>query len=88
MADEEEAILICHRVADLPIPYAAGTIKICICTQGCLERVWVADSSPTHARPVCAQCAHELMKNDPEIKLGNPTPRQIAELARWLARRG
>src|SRR5215813_1043892 len=67
MDDDEEAILICYRVAEVPIPYRPGTIRIC--TQGCLERVWVADSSPTHARPVCWECAATLFEDSDEVKL-------------------
>jgi len=83
---EDDPILICHRVVDLPIPYAAGEIRIC--TQGCLERVWVSHSSPRGPRPVCRQCAAVMLGDDPDhaMRLMDPTPRQIGELVRWLAR--
>jgi ribosomal protein S27E len=85
MTDEpdKDAILICHRVTDMPIPSAPSEIKLCT---GCLERVWVAYSSPK-ARAVCMSCAAKLMADDPgPHTIAPPTEAQMVDIRPWLKR--
>jgi hypothetical protein len=85
MSEPEKRILICNRVIDMPIPPALGVIKIC--TAGCLERVWVANSSPKNVEPVCMQCATKLLEEDPgPHTFEAPTAEQAFETLRWLSR--
>ena len=81
-SDEDEAILICWRVVDLPIPYVPAQIRVC--TGGCLERVWVAHSSPQDVRPVCAHCAEPIIAADPDPQFQKISDAQVWEVAQWL----
>jgi hypothetical protein len=80
----DDAILVCNRVADMPIPYVPADIRFC--TGGCLERVWVARSSP-EARPVCMQCVESIAAVEPDIRVEAPTAEQAVEVLRWLGAR-
>ena len=81
MADDEDAVLVCERVADMPIPYSASDIKVCT---ECVERVWVSWSSP-QARVVCRPCVVRRWAAAPdEMKIEPPTAEQWAEVQSWL----
>lgn len=80
-APPEDAILLCPRVVDLPIPSTPG--RIAICTGGCLERVWVANSSPQNLKVVCISCGEETLRQDPGPHQLAITPRQIQDVLRW-----
>lgn len=82
----EGAILLCNRVVDLPIPYQTG--RIAICTAGCLERVWVADSSPQNLKVVCLQCGLDMLEKEPGPHQIAVTSEQRGAIARWRAKRG
>jgi hypothetical protein len=72
-------IVVCYRVAELPIPSVPG--KIVICTQ-CAERIWLADSSPQQSKRLCWQCAGPLMEADDDLHI-MMTRRQAREIAKW-----
>lgn len=50
--------IICFRVVDEPIPHVPARILVC---RECLERVWLADSSPQDRPCVCFQCAEPII---------------------------
>lgn len=90
MVSDDEAILLCPRVADCPIPDVPAEIQIC--RAGCLERIWVAHSSgpiikERMARPVCLVCGEKIIAEDPDPQLVPPTHWQQKEVAGWFAAR-
>jgi len=74
-------VLLCTRVADMPIPPTLSVIKHC---GQCGERIWVAHSSPPVDRMLCMACATQAMDVDPDVEVEPPSAQQVADLERWL----
>lgn len=67
--------IICFRVVDEPIPNVPARILVC---RDCLQRVWLADSSPQDRPCVCYQCAIPIIEKDGEEPLIGITEGQAA----------
>jgi hypothetical protein len=77
---DEEQVLICMRVDDLPVPPVSSVIKKC---SRCGENVWQALSSPPIARLICMPCIpYEVTGH--KIAVNLPTPEQAREILEVL----
>jgi predicted RNA-binding Zn-ribbon protein involved in translation (DUF1610 family) len=72
---EEQAMVLCHTVTKLPIPFVPA--KIVRCAE-CRARVWLADSSPQDVKVVCVSCGVKLAKSEPGPHTVVITKRQAA----------
>jgi hypothetical protein len=78
-------VLACTRVADLPEPSVRSIRGRCA---RCEMQVWIALSSPSAGNKIwCMQCALDEMEVQPEVYIDPPTPEQMRDLKRELARR-
>ncbi len=56
-------MVVCIRVADKPLTPEMKGVTADHCSE-CGEEVWVAPTSPTQPKRVCAQCADKLISED------------------------
>lgn len=81
MSDDDESVLVCERVLDMPIPPLLSSIGRC---SECPARVWVAQSSPkARSRTLCMPCARKIMAADPSLKFERLTDEQVRDILHW-----
>jgi hypothetical protein len=54
--------LVCHRVAELPIPPMPAFIVRCA---HCNAQIWVVLNSPSDVRRICSRCARASFSGSP-----------------------
>ena len=69
--------LVCHRIADHPIPNARSRPDRCY---RCAMPVWVAYSSPAVANKICMHCFSSVLSANPDIAIEMPTIAQITDI--------
>jgi hypothetical protein len=70
---EEETVLLCHRVTEMPVPNARSFTDAC---RQCGAAIWVAYSSPGNVKRLCLQCGAKLIDANTKLTI---TKEQIAD---------
>jgi len=78
---KEDIVLVCMKIADLPIPPAPEAIGHC---DECQERIWVGLKSPKKHRAICAACM-KAEGGKPKMMV---TERSLALAMDYLRRKG
>ena len=82
MADEDEIVIVCMRLADMPGPPVLASVVNC---NTCGARCWLADSSPHNLPILCKVC---FDKREPDETDGFIfTKRQIEDVQNYFKQR-